>query len=76
MKYRVKFDFYYDPAGRADNPEVTKFCKGEIYEFEPYTGKFSQPGEMVLLTHISPENNNDWIWRPGDFDIHFEPVGD
>ena len=76
MKYKVKSDFDYDPAGRADNPQPTTFHKDEIYEFEPYTGKCCRPGEMVLKTHILPENNNGWVWKPEYIDEHFEILED
>ena len=70
MLYRVKETFKYEPAyGRVDDEsKTTVFNKGEIYEFEPYTGRCCKPGEMQLVTKIEPKMNQNWVWRPDYFE--------
>ena len=76
MLYRVKETFKYEPAyGRVDDEsKTTVFNKGEIYEFEPYTGRCCKPGEMQLVTKIEPKMNQNWVWRPDYFEEKFELV--
>lgn len=76
MLYRVKETFKYEPAyGRVDDEsKTTVFNKGEIYEFEPYTGRCCKPGEMQLVTKIEPKTNQNWVWRPDYFEENFELV--
>ena len=76
MLYRVKETFKYEPAyGRVDDEsKTTVFNKGEIYEFEPYTGRCCKPGEMQLVTKIEPKMNQNWVWRPDYFEENFELV--
>ena len=76
MLYRVKETFKYEPAyGRVDDEsKTTVFNKGEIYEFEPYTGRCCKPGEMCLVTKIEPKMNQNWVWRPDYFEEKFELV--
>ena len=76
MLYRVKETFKYEPAyGRVDDESITTvFNKGEIYEFEPYTGRCCKPGEMYLVTKIEPKMNQNWVWKPDYIEKHFEIV--
>lgn len=73
-KYRVKKDFYYNPYGTALPYNSTHFKKGEIYEFEPYTGKCCKAGEMSCKSNLQPSYNNGFVWRPDFFNEHFEIV--